>query len=130
MFRRSRMGIESRDPRRRNRRHANDSRLSTGAELLETRLLLSASVLTYHNDNASDGQNTQETLLTPSNVNSTSFGKVFTTSVDGQAYAQPLFVQGLNIAGGVHNVLFVATEHDSVYALDAGPGRSCGRTAC
>jgi hypothetical protein len=105
------------------RRRVALSRVVEAAELLETRLLLSASVLTYHNDNASDGQNMQETVLTPSNVNSTSFGKVFTTSVDGQAYAQPLFVQGLNIAGGVHNVLFVATEHDSVYALDAGTGQ-------
>jgi len=92
------------------------------AECLESRLMLSASVVTYHNDNASDGQNTQETLLTPSNVNSTSFGKRFTASVDGNVYAQPLFVQGLTIAGGVHNVLFVATEHDSVYALDATNG--------
>jgi hypothetical protein len=92
------------------------------AESLESRLLLSASVVTYHNDAASDGQNKQETVLTPGNVNSSSFGKVFTTSVDGQVYAQPLFVPGLSIAGGVHDVLFVVTEHDSVYALDATTG--------
>jgi len=92
------------------------------AEWLEQRLLLSASVLTYHNDNASDGQNTQEAMLTPSNVKSSSFGKIFTTNVDGNVYAQPLFVPGLNIAGGVHNVVFVATEHDSVYALNGGNG--------
>jgi hypothetical protein len=92
-------------------------------ERLEPRQMLSASVLSYHNDAASDGQNTQETVLTPSNVNSTSFGKLFTASVDGQVYAQPLYVFGLNIAGGVHNVLFVATEHDSIYALDAGTGQ-------
>jgi len=84
--------------------------------------LLSASVVTYHNDNASLGQNAQETVLTPSNVNSTSFGKLFTTNVDGNVYAQPLFVPRLTIAGSVHNVLFVATEHDSVYALDAANG--------
>jgi hypothetical protein len=84
--------------------------------------MLSASVLSYHNDAASDGQNTQETVLTPSNVNSTSFGKLFTASVDGNVFAQPLFMPGLTIAGGVHNVLFVATEHDSVYALDGGTG--------
>jgi hypothetical protein len=92
-------------------------------ESLEPRWMLSASVLSYHNDAASDGQNTQETVLTPSNVNSTSFGKVFTTSVDGNVLAQPLFMPGLNIAGGVHNVVFVATEHDSVYALDGGTGQ-------
>ena len=80
-------------------------------------------MLSYHNDAASDGQNTQESVLTPSNVNSISFGKLFTASVDGQVYAQPLYMPGLAIAGGTHNVLFVATEHDSIYALDAGTGQ-------
>jgi hypothetical protein len=109
--------------RRASRRHK-AARLAGGvaAECLEQRLLLSASVVTYHNDNASLGQNAQETVLTPSNVNSTSFGRLFTTNVDGNVYAQPLFVPRLTIAGRVHNVLFVATEHDSVYALDAANG--------
>jgi hypothetical protein len=119
----TRAASERRAFRMNRRRGAARAETGGAAESLETRLLLSASVLTYHNDNASDGQNMQETVLTPSNVNSTSFGKVLTTSVDGQVYAQPLFVPGLNIAGGVHNVLFVATEHDSVYALDAGTGQ-------
>ena len=109
--------------RRASRRHK-AVRLAGGvaAECLEQRLLLSASVVTYHNDTASDGQNTRETVLRPSNVNSKSFGKKFTATLDGNVYAQPLYMAGLTIAGGVHNVLFVATEHDSVYALDAGTG--------
>jgi hypothetical protein len=77
------------------------------------------SVLTWHNDNARTGQNLAETILTPTNVNSTNFGKKCSHSVDGQVYAQPLYVPGVSIAGGTHNVLYVATEHDSVYAFDA-----------
>jgi hypothetical protein len=77
-------------------------------------------VLTRQNDNQHTGQNLQETILTPTNVNSSSFGKIFTYPVDGQIYAEPLYVQGLTMAaGGVHNVVFVATEYDSVYAFDA-----------
>ena len=70
-------------------------------------------VTTYHNDNARTGQNTQETILTPSNVTSSQFGKLFTVSVDGWVYAQPLYLSSVNIGGGTHNVLYVATEHDS-----------------
>jgi hypothetical protein len=77
-------------------------------------------VLTRENDNQHTGQNLQETILTPTNVNSGSFGKVFSYPVDGQIYAEPLYVHGLTMAqGGVHNVVFVATEYDSVYAYDA-----------
>lgn len=77
-------------------------------------------VLTRQYDNQHSGQNLQETILTPLNVNSASFGKLFSYPVDGQIYAEPLYVQNVTMAsGGVHNVVYVATEWDSVYAFDA-----------
>lgn len=81
------------------------------------------SVTTYHNDNSRSGANFKEFILTPANVNTASFGKLFTHTVDGQVYAQPLYLPDVAIAGkGKHNVVFVATENDSVYAFDAGSG--------
>jgi hypothetical protein len=80
------------------------------------------SVTTYHNDNSRTGQNTEETTLTPANVNITDFGKLFSVAVDGEVYAQPLYVANVGIGGGTHNVVYAATEHDSVYAIDADTG--------
>jgi hypothetical protein len=89
-------------------------------EQLEDRRLLSINVLTYHYDLSRTGADLNETTLTPANVSSTTFGKLFVDTVDGKVNAQPLYVANLAIPGkGTHNVLFVATEHDTVYALDA-----------
>jgi hypothetical protein len=83
----------------------------------------STDVVTYHNDTARTGQNLNETLLTPSTVNVSAFGKKGFFPVDGKVDAQPLYLSGVAIPGqGMHNVLYVATEHDSVYGLDAGTG--------
>ncbi len=76
--------------------------------------------LTYHYDNARDGANTNEVVLTPANVNTNNFFKLFTYAVDGEVYAQPLYMANVAITGqGTHDVVFVATENDSVYAFDA-----------
>jgi hypothetical protein len=77
-------------------------------------------VLTWHNDNARTGQNLEETTLTPANVKSATFGRLATITLDGKVDAQPLYVPALTIPGqGSHNVLYVATEADSLYAYDA-----------
>ncbi|WP_168221723.1 fibronectin type III domain-containing protein [Aquisphaera giovannonii] len=97
-------------------------------EDLEPRLVMSAGVLTYHNDIAGTGVNAAEVNLTPANVKVGSFGKLLGVNLDGQVYAQPLVDTGVTIvagpnttagSAGVHDVVFVATEHDSLYALDA-----------
>jgi hypothetical protein len=79
----------------------------------------SVNVLTYHNDVGRTGQNLNETILTHSNVNSTSFGKKSFLTTDGLVDAEPLYVSNLQIGGAAHNVVFVVTEHNSVYAFDA-----------
>ena len=84
-----------------------------------------AGIYTYHYDNSRDGQNLNETVLTPANVSPSGFGKLFARAVDGYVYAEPLYVQSVQIPKlGTREVVYVATEHDSVYAFDATGARA------
>ena len=100
--------------------------MAAGALLVFPSVLLAqTSVLTWHNDAARTGQNLLETLLTPANVSAATFGKLFTLPVDGKVDGEPLYVPSLTIPNkGIHNVLYVVSEHDSVYAFDADTGAS------
>src|SRR5215469_5655994 len=83
-------------------------------------------ITTYHIDNNRTGWNSQETTLTPSNVASSSFGLLQTVALDDQVDGQPLYVSGVNITAGshhgVHNVVYIATEGNTIYAIDAQSG--------
>src|SRR3977135_4182974 len=88
--------------------------------LASTHGMAQTAAATWHYNNALTSANTSETVLTPANVKSTSFGKRFTQPLDGFVVGQPLYLPSVNIPGqGVHNVVYVATLHDSVYAFDA-----------
>jgi hypothetical protein len=95
---------------------ATDGASSASATIAVTDLL---GVLTYHNDQARDGINAREFALNSTTVTTATFGKLFSCTVDGAVYTQPLWIHGLSIGGGIHNVIFVATQHDSAYAFDA-----------
>ncbi|HEV7999904.1 MAG TPA: hypothetical protein VGP63_08500, partial [Planctomycetaceae bacterium] len=124
----------SQGQRRTTRRRSSRRNARLRLEELETRLLLSANVTAYHQaipgssppSTIGAGVNSNETILTPANVNSANFGKLFSTTVDGQVYAQPLYMENVVITTGAnqgtHNVVFVATEHDSLYAIDSSTG--------
>lgn len=118
------MRATSERPRRDLHRHR-PSAIAYAIEALEPRTLLS-SVTQYHNNAPSTGQNLTEISLTPTNVNASTFGKLATTSVDAQVYAQPLYVPSVTITSGsyqgTHNVVYVATENDSLYAIDSITG--------
>lgn len=86
-------------------------------------------VVTYKNDLGRTGQNLSESTLTPANVTASSFGLLRNLQVDGKVDAQPLYVSQLHISGSAHNVVFVATEHDSVYAFDADTGSMLWRVS-
>jgi outer membrane protein assembly factor BamB len=79
-------------------------------------------VLTYKNDLSRSGQNLSESTLTPGNVTASSFGLLRTLAVDGKVDAQPLYVSQINVSGSLHNMVYAASEHDSVYAFDADTG--------
>jgi len=92
-----------------------------------TASLAQTGVFTYHNDIGRTGQNISERILTPASASSPSFQKLFTHNVDGDVHAQPLYVPGLAVPGkGVRNVVFIATEADSIYAFDADGGTDTG----
>ncbi len=91
-------------------------------------VMAQVAVTTYHNDTYRTGANTQETLLTLANVRTQSFGKKATFAVQGYVYAQPLYMPGVTIGGTSHNVVFIATEHDQVYAFDVNSGQQLWHT--
>src|SRR4051794_28488430 len=95
-------------------------------ERLESRVLMSGDILQYHVDAGSTGLNNGETVLTPTNVVTATFGKKTTKTVTGQVYAEPLYRSNVNITTGanqgIHNIVLVATEHNQVYAFDSQDG--------
>jgi hypothetical protein len=93
--------------------------LSTASDSASIAVTDLPGVFTYHNDLARDGANTQEYALTSTTLTGYTFGKLFSCPVDGAVYTQPLWVPGVTINGAVHNVVYVATQHDSVFAFDA-----------
>ena len=100
-------------------------------ERLEARRLLATNITQYHVDSQSTGANLTETQLTPSNVNAADFGQLYNTPLDGQVYAEPLVLTNVTITAGpntvgtpgtYNSVVFVATQHDSLYAINAANG--------
>ncbi|MGH9573097.1 MAG: LamG-like jellyroll fold domain-containing protein [Candidatus Acidiferrales bacterium] len=100
--------------------HTVTAATSTGSASATVHVTNYPGTFTFHNDNSRTGQNSNETVLNLSNVSEATFGKLFSYSLDGLAYASPLYVANVNIPGqGSHNVVYIATENDTVYAWDA-----------
>ncbi len=95
------------------------AQVSSPAPRVQPPAAAGVSVLTQHNDNQRTGANLQETRLTPARVTPRHFGLLFRQDVDDQLYGQPLVAAGVKIAGGVHNVVYVASVNNTVYAFDA-----------
>lgn len=98
------------------------SATSNPATLTVTAAAVAVDVLTYHNDIARTGANTNETILTTANVNSSTFGKIGNFSVDAKVDAQPLYASNVSTSSGAHNLLVVVTENNTVYAFDTNSG--------
>jgi hypothetical protein len=110
--------------------NSNGSVTSNAATLTVNTAGAAADVLTYHNDIGRTGQNLNETILTTSNVTSAKFGKVGFDSTDGLVDAEPLYASSVAVPGkGNHNLLIVASEHDTVYAFDADSGTTIWQTS-
>jgi hypothetical protein len=109
--------------------NAGGSTTSRTATLTVATAAAGTDVLTYKNDLSRSGQNLSETKLTPANVTSSTFGLLRNLAVDGKVDAQPLYVSQLSVSGSAHNVVFAATEHDSVYAFDADTGSALWRVS-
>jgi len=105
------------------------SKTSNAATLTVSAVAAGTDVVTYKYDVMRTGQNLTESTLTPSNVTSATFGKLRNLKVNGRVDAQPLYLSKLTVAGATHNVVFVATEHDSVYAFDADTGKILWRVS-
>jgi hypothetical protein len=97
--------------------------VSTAALTLCSLMPAQVAVTTYQNDNYRSGTNTHEATLTLSNVNASQFGRQAVFNVTGYVYAQPLYVPNVNINGVLHNTVYIATEHDQVYAFDVNSGQ-------
>ena len=102
---------------------------TTPVPLTVTAALPATDVLTYHNDNARSAQNLSEGVLTPANVNAARFGLLRILAADGLVDAQPLVVTNLTVAGKARNVVYLATEHGSVYLYDADDGTALGNVS-
>ncbi|HXN64015.1 MAG TPA: PQQ-binding-like beta-propeller repeat protein [Candidatus Acidoferrales bacterium] len=100
---------------------------STESATVELTVTQTTGAVTLRNDIERTGQNLRESILTPANVNSASFGKLGALPVDGRVDAQPLFLSGVTLSSAAHDVLYVATEHGSVYAFNAASGATLWR---